>query len=134
MFFPLNFSERRPTINWPSCNASVRRELARKVGGFDEHFARNACDDTEFSWRLHLAGARIVFDPCPASSICRFPAAASDRAASIDSCGVTRTTGRLVLFLAQMLRRPRRVAACLVVRPAFDLSQSGIAAAALVCD
>lgn len=65
MFFPLNFAERRPTINWPSCNASIRRELARKVGGFDEHFARNACDDTEFSWRLHLAGARIVFDPVP---------------------------------------------------------------------
>ncbi len=65
MFFPLNFAERRPTINWPSCNASVRRELARKIGGFDEHFARNACDDTEFSWRLHQAGARIVFDPLP---------------------------------------------------------------------
>lgn len=65
MFFPLNFAERRPTINWPSCNASVRRDLARKVGGFDEHFARNACDDTEFSWRLHLAGARLVFDPIP---------------------------------------------------------------------
>jgi GT2 family glycosyltransferase len=63
MFFPLNFAERRPTINWPSCNASVRRSVALKVGGFDENFVRTHCDDTEFSWRLHQHGARIVFDP-----------------------------------------------------------------------
>lgn len=63
MFLPLNFAQRRPTINWPSCNASVRREVALRVGGFDEHFVRTWCDDTEFSWRLHQHGARVVFDP-----------------------------------------------------------------------
>jgi GT2 family glycosyltransferase len=63
MFFPLNFAERRATVNWPSCNASVRRELALRIGGFDEQFVRTWFDDTDFSWRLHQAGARIVFDP-----------------------------------------------------------------------
>jgi GT2 family glycosyltransferase len=63
MFFPLNFAERQPTVNWPSCNASVRRELALRVGGFDEQFVRTYFDDTDFSWRLHQAGARVVFDP-----------------------------------------------------------------------
>ncbi len=63
MFFPLNFAKRSATINWPSCNASIRRELAIKVGGFDEQFVRTWWDDTDFSWRLHKAGAKIVYDP-----------------------------------------------------------------------
>lgn len=63
MFLPLNFAKRGPAVNWPSCNGSIRREMAERVGGFDEQFVRTYCDDTEFSWRLHLHGARIVFDP-----------------------------------------------------------------------
>jgi GT2 family glycosyltransferase len=63
MFFPLNFSEKRRTINWPSCNGSVRRQTALSIGGFDEQFTRTWYDDTDFSWRLHAAGAKIVFDP-----------------------------------------------------------------------
>jgi GT2 family glycosyltransferase len=63
MFFPLNFSRRAPTSNWPSCNASIRRELAIRVGGFDEQFVRTWWDDADFSCRLRQCGARIVFDP-----------------------------------------------------------------------
>lgn len=63
MWLPLNYAMRTPVINWPSCNGSVRAAVARAVGGFDEQFARTYWDDCDFSWRLHLAGARIVFDP-----------------------------------------------------------------------
>lgn len=73
MFFPMNYAERAPIINWPSCNASIRRDVALKVGGFDEHFERNACDDTEFSWRLHQYGARLIYDPLPSVLHLRVP-------------------------------------------------------------
>ncbi|MEO6054675.1 MAG: glycosyltransferase [Chthoniobacterales bacterium] len=63
MLFPLNFSERRATINWPSCNASIRRDAAIAAGGFDEQFTRTWFDDTDFSWRLKQVGVRVVFDP-----------------------------------------------------------------------
>jgi GT2 family glycosyltransferase len=63
MFLPLNFSEKRPAINWPSCNGSVRRSIAISIGGFDEQFTRTWFDDADFSWRLHRAGAKIVYDP-----------------------------------------------------------------------
>jgi GT2 family glycosyltransferase len=63
MFLPLNFSERRPAINWPSCNGSVRRKMAISVGGFDEQYTRTWFDDADFSWRLHKAGAKVVYDP-----------------------------------------------------------------------
>jgi GT2 family glycosyltransferase len=63
MFFPLNFNQRRRAINWPSCNGSVRRDKALAIGGFDRQFTRTWFDDADFSWRLHLAGAKIVFDP-----------------------------------------------------------------------
>lgn len=63
MFFPLNYAKRCPTINWPSCNASIRRNRAIQVGGFDEQFVRTKWDDTDFSWRLHQARCNIVFDP-----------------------------------------------------------------------
>jgi GT2 family glycosyltransferase len=63
MFLPLNYSEPCPAINWPSCNASVRRSAALRVGGFDEQFVRTWNDDSDFSWRLHQAGHRIRFNP-----------------------------------------------------------------------
>lgn len=62
-FFPLNYGLRTATINWPSTNSSVRRELAMKVGGFDEQYERTWLDDTDFSCRLLRAGAKLVFDP-----------------------------------------------------------------------
>ncbi len=63
MFFPLNYALRTNTINWPSCNASVRKSAAIAAGGFDEHFTRTLYDDTDFSKRLWDSGAEIVFDP-----------------------------------------------------------------------
>jgi GT2 family glycosyltransferase len=63
MMLPLNYAARRDAINWPSCNASIRRKWAIRIGGFDENFVRTWFDDSDFSWRLHQAGARVVFDP-----------------------------------------------------------------------
>jgi len=63
MFFPLNYDRRGEVINWPSCNASIKREWVLKIGGFDQQFEKTWFDDADFSWRLHQAGARIVFDP-----------------------------------------------------------------------
>ncbi|MEO6848718.1 MAG: glycosyltransferase [Chthoniobacterales bacterium] len=62
-FFPLHFSQRCRAINWPSCNGSIRREVAIAAGGFDEQFSRTWFDDTDFSWRLKQIGAHVVFDP-----------------------------------------------------------------------
>ncbi|MCC7518676.1 MAG: glycosyltransferase family 2 protein [Verrucomicrobiae bacterium] len=62
-FFPLNYAERAPAVNWPSTNSSVKRALAIRVGGFDTRFERTWLDDTDFSCRLRTAGARLVFDP-----------------------------------------------------------------------
>lgn len=61
--FPLHYALRTETINWPSCNGSVKRAVALKIGGFDEQFTRTLYDDTDFSHRLSKAGAKIVFDP-----------------------------------------------------------------------
>jgi GT2 family glycosyltransferase len=67
MYFPLNFGKRIECINLSSCNCSVRREIALKVGGFDENFRRTLFDDSDFSWRVHLyckdRGLRIIHDP-----------------------------------------------------------------------
>jgi GT2 family glycosyltransferase len=62
-FFPLNYAERAPCVNWPSTNSSVKRELAIRAGGFDARFERTWLDDTDFSCRLRALGARLVFDP-----------------------------------------------------------------------
>lgn len=61
--FPLHYARRTRCINWPSCNGSVKRSVALAIGGFDEQFTRTLYDDTDFSHRLSVAGARVVFDP-----------------------------------------------------------------------
>ena len=63
--FPLNYAERCESINLPSGNMSIRREMAFQVGGFDENFNFTCSEDADFSWRVHLAGGRVVFDPKP---------------------------------------------------------------------
>jgi len=63
MFFPLNYAERIPVVNWPSTNSSLRRDLAVRSGGFDEQFDRTWFDDTDISCRLRKLGAKLVFDP-----------------------------------------------------------------------
>lgn len=42
-------------------NLGLRREVWRRVGGFDEHFL--GAEDAEFSLRLHLHGIPVHFDP-----------------------------------------------------------------------
>lgn len=66
MFLPLNYAEPCAAVNWPSCNGSVRRHAALAIGGFDEQFVRTWNDDSDFSWRLHRAGCRVVFNPAAA--------------------------------------------------------------------
>jgi GT2 family glycosyltransferase len=46
------------------CNFMVRRDVALKVGGFDEQFVRVAYNfEAEFSFRLNRAGFRIFYEP-----------------------------------------------------------------------
>jgi GT2 family glycosyltransferase len=45
-----------------TCNASVRREVLREVGGFDESFVEYGWEDNEVGWRLRRRGLRACFD------------------------------------------------------------------------
>jgi GT2 family glycosyltransferase len=55
----------RKQIEWASGgNASFRRVLVEKAGGFDEAFQGNAIfEDTDFSFRLRRLGYKIYFEP-----------------------------------------------------------------------
>lgn len=71
--FPLHYAHRTRCVNWPSCNGSVKRALAMEVGGFDEQFTRTLYDDTDFSHRLALAGAKVIFDPAASAVHLKVP-------------------------------------------------------------
>jgi hypothetical protein len=50
--------------SWASgCCLLVRREVFRAVGGFDPDHFPLYCDDVDFSWRVRLAGYRVVHVP-----------------------------------------------------------------------
>lgn len=51
-----------PAHNFRGGNTSVKAELVRSVGGFDERLDFG-CDDIELGWRLEKTGARAFFDP-----------------------------------------------------------------------
>ena len=40
----------------------VKKEVITKIGGFDEDFYMY-CEDTDLSWRMRLAGYRVIFVP-----------------------------------------------------------------------
>lgn len=61
MFRPMAYSKRLETFDLPTCNASIKRNIALSVGGFDENMKR--IEDTDFSWRVHLHGAKVIYDP-----------------------------------------------------------------------
>lgn len=53
--------------SWGSgCCLMLRREAFDGVGGFDGHFFPMYCDDVDLSWRLQLAGWRVVHVPTAA--------------------------------------------------------------------
>ncbi len=53
----------RPTDDMVTANFSVRREVARSLGGFDEHFLGSLYEDSDFARRLRGRGERMLFDP-----------------------------------------------------------------------
>jgi GT2 family glycosyltransferase len=59
-----NINVRFSPLFAPGCNASYRREVLRRVGGFDENFIGSAVgEDAEMSHRVKCSGGRIVYDP-----------------------------------------------------------------------
>jgi len=63
--FPNALSDKRQEINAPrGGNVSYRKEIALKIGGFDERFIGNAMrEETDFSLRVFKAGYKIIFEP-----------------------------------------------------------------------
>jgi GT2 family glycosyltransferase len=48
----------------PGCNASYRKEILQRVGGFDENFIGSAVgEDEEMCYRVKADGGRIIYDP-----------------------------------------------------------------------
>lgn len=64
MQVPANLAIRTEKILLLSGNCSVRRSVARRVGGFDENYGRyDYHADYDFGWRIHLAGGKILHEP-----------------------------------------------------------------------
>jgi GT2 family glycosyltransferase len=62
--FPFNSSQRMSIENGMAGNLSVRRDVALRIGGFDESFVGVAYRfETEFCRRLCAHGGRIRFEP-----------------------------------------------------------------------
>jgi glycosyltransferase involved in cell wall biosynthesis len=61
MFRPMAYANRIESFDLPTCNASIKRSIALSVGGFDENMKR--MEDTDFSYRIHIHGAKIIYDP-----------------------------------------------------------------------
>jgi GT2 family glycosyltransferase len=62
--FRFNSGRRQHVKGFIGCNFSVKRNLAIKLGGFDENFVKVAYRfETEFSDRALAAGEKIVFEP-----------------------------------------------------------------------
>jgi GT2 family glycosyltransferase len=63
LYFPHAYTQRTECYSLPTCNGSVRRQVAIQVGGFDENYTYTHFDDTDFSARLKKLGAKAVHDP-----------------------------------------------------------------------
>ena len=61
VFRPMNYSQRIETCDLPTCNMSVKRNIAIAINGFDERMIR--LEDTDFSYRFKEYGAKAVYDP-----------------------------------------------------------------------
>jgi GT2 family glycosyltransferase len=64
---PRVYDRQTGDTSWGSgCCLMLRREAFDAVGGFDGHFFPMYCDDVDLSWRLQLAGWRVVHVPAAA--------------------------------------------------------------------
>lgn len=61
---PKDYDPRRGDTSWAStCCLVVRRAVFDQLGGFDHDHFPLYCDDVDFSWRVRLAGHRVVVAP-----------------------------------------------------------------------
>ena len=80
-----------------------RREAFDQVGGFDDHFFPMYCDDVDVSWRLKLAGWRVVHAPRAAV----FHDKRITVGAAVEVSDFERASGTLArLFLTRRYGRP----------------------------
>jgi GT2 family glycosyltransferase len=63
IYFPHCYTSRIPCYSLATCNGSIRREVAIRVGGFDENYTYTHLDDTDFSARLKQLGVKAIHDP-----------------------------------------------------------------------
>lgn len=64
MDVPPNVAVRVEKILLLGGNCSVRRQMAWRVGGFDENYGRyDYHADFDFGWRIHRAGGKIIHEP-----------------------------------------------------------------------
>jgi len=97
-FFPMDYPYRCRTLNLPSGNFSIRRELVLEVGGFDEHYVETCGEDGEFSWRVHKAGGTAVYDPCATLTHLLAPTGGKRAGASSSHLSCSRTRWRLLFY------------------------------------
>jgi GT2 family glycosyltransferase len=77
------------TRDFYSGNASIRREILREVGGFDESFAEYGNEDVELAVRLLAAAVTLKYDPAAEA---RQEYAKDLRALAMDTFAKGRTT------------------------------------------
>ena len=63
IYLPHCYGKRIDSHLFPSGNGSVRRDIAMRLGGFDENFVYTLLDDTDFACRLKSLGVKSVHDP-----------------------------------------------------------------------
>jgi len=63
IYMPHCYTKRIESYQWPSCNGSIRRDIAIRLGGFDENYTYTYFDDTDFSCRLKQHGLKVIHDP-----------------------------------------------------------------------
>lgn len=57
-------TERQEVLGLKGANMSYRMVAVRQVGGFDRNYSGTALlEDTDYSWRIHRAGWKLIFDP-----------------------------------------------------------------------
>jgi GT2 family glycosyltransferase len=92
---------------------AVRRDAFRRVGGFDERFARPSVEDIDFGYRLTEAGYRILLDPALEATHLKRWTAASAIASDVRDRGIPWT---------QLIWRYRALSNDLNLRTEYRLS------------